>query len=204
MIASSHCIPSTNDSVSYEGDFVEKVVPKLESSAAWWFRRLPEFEREEAVASAVALAWSMYRALVLRGKEPLKFCSRFVACVVFRVCEGRQLGCSVNSADILSRAARRQHGIVVESLFADGRTAPGTWRGIVVEDRSAGPAETAAARLDIAEWLSRMSPRRRQIAECLGSGDRPMDVAREFRLSRGRISQLRQEFRKSWAAFQGE
>jgi len=78
------------------------------------------------------------------------------------------------------------------------------WRELVVEDHRSGPAETAATRLDFESWLSRLSPRRRRIAESLAQGNLPMDVAVEFGMSRGRVSQLRREFEDSWKAFQKE
>jgi DNA-binding NarL/FixJ family response regulator len=58
--------------------------------------------------------------------------------------------------------------------------------------------------LDFEAWLSRMPSRRRQIAEYLAQGHQTIDVAKRFRLSPGRISQIREEFRRSWLAFQSD
>ena len=43
-----------------------------------------------------------------------------------------------------------------------------------------------------------------RIAESLAEGNRTLDVARRFKVSPGRISQIREEFRQSWDEFHGE
>ena len=62
---------------------------------------------------------------------------------------------------------------------------------MLVEDRRAGPAETAAARLDLTAWLGTLSKRNRLIAKALSMGETTGDVARRYALSPGRVSQLR-------------
>jgi DNA-binding CsgD family transcriptional regulator len=49
-----------------------------------------------------------------------------------------------------------------------------------------------------------MSPRNRRIAKTLATGERTDRVARKFKLSKGRISQIRGELRRSWGHFHGE
>jgi FixJ family two-component response regulator len=71
-------------------------------------------------------------------------------------------------------------------------------------DRHCTPAELAASRIDVPAWLSRLKPRDRKIALKLAVGETTSAVARRFRLSEGRVSQLRGEFRNSWEVFQGQ
>ena len=73
-----------------------------------------------------------------------------------------------------------------------------------MEDRRAGPAEVAAARLDLAAWYRTLSKRNRKIASALSMGETTRDVARRYALSPGRVSQLRVWLRKHWEQFQGE
>ena len=68
----------------------------------------------------------------------------------------------------------------------------------------AGPAETAAARIDIAAWFASLPRRNRAVASALASGDGTGDVAAANGLSESRVSQLRNELRISWLVFQGE
>jgi hypothetical protein len=100
---------------------------------------------------------------------------------------------------VFSRQARRRHGFAVQSLDADPVDG---WKQIVAEDRRSTPADIATARLDIADWLGRMTNQRRKIAESLAAGYRTEEVAEMFNLSQGRISQLRREFEESWLEFQ--
>ena len=66
----------------------------------------------------------------------------------------------------------------------------------------AGPAQTAMARLDFAAWLERLPRRRRRMTEMLGAGETTQTVARRFRISPGRVSQIRRELKDCWDAFQ--
>ena len=96
----------------------------------------------------------------------------------------------MNLHDILSPQARRHYGITIERI--DRRDLrDGVWGEMLVEDRKAGPAETAAARLDLTAWLRTLTKRNRQIAKALSMGETTGAVARRFDLSPGRVSQLR-------------
>ncbi|MCY2989043.1 MAG: hypothetical protein NTY19_14405 [Planctomycetota bacterium] len=80
----------------------------------------------------------------------------------------------------------------------------GEWREVLVEDHHAGPAETAAARIDIGEWFDSLPRRKRRIAQTLATGETTKRTARQFRVSPGRISQMRRELQDAWRDFQGE
>jgi len=72
----------------------------------------------------------------------------------------------------------------------------------LLEDRRAGPAETAAARIDVTAWIGKLSPRNRRIARTLALGEQTAVVARRFGLTAGRISQLRASLQSQWIRFQ--
>jgi len=103
----------------------------------------------------------------------------------------------------LSPAARRLHGFTVER-FDQKDPQTGVWNEQLVEDRRAGPAETATARMDLAAWLRTLSKRNRQIAKALSVGETTAAVAQKFSLSPGRVSQLRDWLRQHWEQFQGD
>ena len=75
---------------------------------------------------------------------------------------------------------------------------------ILVEDRHAGPADTARVRLDFAAWLKSLPYRVRRIAKVLANGETTTAAAEKFELSAGRVSQIRGELRQAWQRFQGE
>jgi len=122
---------------------------------------------------------------------------------VKRVKMGRKAAASLSVRDVSSEFCQRQKRLTLERLDRFDRHS-GQWRDVLVEDRRAGPAETAAVRIDLGTWLQLQPKRRRQVAESLAVGDTPGEVARRLGVSAARISQLRRILRDSWDAFQGE
>ena len=116
---------------------------------------------------------------------------------------GRRVGTKLNVRDVSSEYAQREKGFIVERLdrFDEEK---GEWREVLVEDRKAGPADTAAARLDFAKWLAGLPKHKRRVAETLAKGETTKATARKFSVSPGRISQLRRELERGWQEFQGE
>jgi hypothetical protein len=118
--------------------------------------------------------------------------------------EGRKVGTPLNSRDVSSEYCRRKKGIVVERLDRYDAGENG-WREAVVQDtRSAPVTDVVAFRIDFADWLGRLSRRKRRIAELLALGNRAKAVSQRFRVSEARTAQLRRELAASWAAFGGE
>ena len=66
------------------------------------------------------------------------------------------------------------------------------------------PDQQAAFRLDFPRWLATLGTRDRRIALDMALGYRTQELARAYRLSAPRISQLRRRFHHSWQQFQGE
>ena len=87
-----------------------------------------------------------------------------------QVRDGRRVGGQQNAQDILSPSASKLHGFKVER-FDQRDQQTGIWNEQLVEDRRAGPAEVAAARLDLAAWYRTLSKRNRQIASALSMGE---------------------------------
>ena len=142
-------------------------------------------------------------ALVESGKEELAFPSALARFAIGRARHGRQLGSRMNIRDISSDYTKRQKSICLERLDQFDES-DGQWMEVLVEDRTAGPADTAASRIDFAAWLASMPSLRRKIAKFLATGGSRLDTARRFAVSPERISQLRREFLDSWLAFHGE
>src|SRR5271163_3422682 len=103
----------------------------------------------------------------------------------------------------MSPRAHVAKGFTLERLDRFNRRS-GEWREALVEDRTAGPAQIAETLIDFDSWLSTLSNRDRQLAEKLALGETSGCVARMFRISGGRVSQLRRELRANWHRFVGE
>ncbi|MBW3599546.1 MAG: hypothetical protein KY475_20020, partial [Planctomycetes bacterium] len=115
---------------------------------------------------------------------------------------GRSVADRLNIRDVLSRHCRQRKGVRVQRLDRYDE-AEQAWREILVEDRTAGPADTAAIRIDFAAFMQSLSPRERKIAAKLAEGETTGVTANLFQVSAARISQLRQEIMDKWHRFHG-
>ena len=177
------------------------MLPQIRRQAVIKLRHLRAEAREEFVAEVVARAYCVRQRLVEQGRPEIAHPTPLVKFAIRQVRAGRRVGCRQNSADLLAPQASRTDGLLIERIDRrDGRN--GVWNALLVEDRKAGPAEIAMARLDIQAWLRTMSKRNRCIARSLALGETTGAVARQFGLSAGRVSQLRHWFFAQWEQFQ--
>jgi hypothetical protein len=179
------------------------MLPAIETHAKVAFRNLDPEAREEAVQEVIANATVAYARLVELGKADVAYPTALARYAVAQVKDGRKVGNRLNIRDVTSPYAQMRKGITVERLdHYDKRT--GEWQEILVEDRNATPADVAATRIDFAAWLKSLPNRYRKIATTLATRETTGKVARMFRVSNARISQLRRQLCDSWREFQGE
>ena len=100
---------------------------------------------------------------------------------------------------MLSRYAQQHKGFVVQRLdrFDEDE---GQWQEVLIEDKTAGPADIARVRCDFSDWLKSLKCRDRRVAEFLANGETTTAASKKFKISAGRISQLRGEL-ADWAGF---
>jgi hypothetical protein len=180
-----------------------QLLPAIREQAEYAFRRVPVDAQEELVQETIATAYGLFVSLCRRGRSALVYATPLAKYAIRHVREGRRIGSRCNSLDITSPCACAAKRTTIERLdrFNPRR---GEWREVLVEDRTAGPAEIAMTRLDFASWLSTLSKRDRQLAEKLVLGETTGRVARTFRISAARVSQLRRELCANWHSFVGE
>jgi hypothetical protein len=179
------------------------MLPQIRRQAEFAFRAARPELKDELVAEVLANSYSAYARLVERGKEEIAHVVPLSRFAIRQVRSGRRVGSRLNIHDVTSPYARARKGITVERLDQFNNE-EGEWREVLVEDKKAGPAETAAARIDMAAWFKSLARRKRKIAKTLARGEATSTVAQLFGLSVGRVSQLREELRQSWRQFQGE
>jgi hypothetical protein len=176
------------------------MLPRIASQARRAFRQLRPEHRDEQVQEVVANAYCTFAALVRRGKVDVAYATPLANFAIRQVIAGRRVADKPRLRDVLSPQARSANGIVVERLdrFDEKQC---EWRQVLVEDRRVTPADIAASRIDVAAWLHSLPARNRRIAKTLAMGETTTDVARQFNLSRPRVSQLREELKTSWEQF---
>ena len=166
-------------------------------------RDLDADAREEFVQAVVANTLAAFVRLVELGKAEVAYAGPLATYAVAQIHEGRQVGTRLNVRDVSSDYCQLQKGVAMKRLDHFDREEDG-WLEVLIEDRRAGPAETAAFRIDFPAWLKTLSKRDRKIAWKLALGETTRHVARLFRVSDARISQLRRELERSWRCFHGE
>jgi hypothetical protein len=171
-------------------------LPRIQRIARFRLRHLCAEPKEEAVAETVALAWNAFRRLFLTGREVAPLIGKIAEFSARQVRCGRQLT-GTRIRDVLSPVPRHDH--LVEAIpFSDDDDADPAVVDALQDRRHADPAEEAALRVDLGEWLDSLDALQRQIAEELASGLNTTDVARQRRVSRTRIWQRREELKESW------
>jgi hypothetical protein len=179
------------------------MLPGIRKCARHAFQSLPPEAREEAVADVIANALVAFIRLVERGKVELAYPTVLARYGIAQHRCGRRVGTKLNVLDITSPYCRAMKRVVVERLdrFDDEE---GVWKEILIEDGHATPAELAASRIDFPAWLSTLSRRDRKLAIKLAAGENTGKVARLFRISAGRVSQIRRELMECWRKFVGD
>jgi hypothetical protein len=155
-------------------DFLD-LLPQIRRTAGCSFRGLNAEAREEAIQEVVATAFKWYDRLVRSGRGALVYAGPLARFAVRHVRSGRTCASRLNGRDLMSSYCRNR------TAAASRRPAPRRnteWEATLVEDRCAGPAETAAARIDFAGWLKTLSSQRRRFARVLAAASPADNFAR--------------------------
>jgi hypothetical protein len=179
------------------------MVPKIETHAQRAFRQLNAEARGEAVQEVVCNACAAVARLVELDKVAVAYPSALARFGVAQTRGGRKVGGRLNVRDVSSPYCQREKGLTLDRLDGFDKQEE-AWLEMLLEDRHAGPAEVAAMRMDFAAWLQGLPRRLRKVATFLAGGETTTAAARRFRVSPGRISQLRKELFHALQRFQGE
>lgn len=180
------------------------MIPAIRKYASFAFRHLKAELRSEMIQEVVANAWKAFVRLVQLGKTDLAYPTPLASYGVRQAKDGRKVGGSLNITDVLSKYCQEQKHVTVERLdrFNDQNNC---WEeACVIDTRHAPVPDVVAFRCDFSEWLKSLKYRDRRIAEFLSLGHRTRDAAQRFKVSEGRVSQLRRELAESWQQFVGD
>ncbi len=177
-----------------------KMLPRIKRQARAALSGMDAESREDAISEVVANAMCAYRRLHERGELERAFISALTRYAVAQYRDGRRVGTAQNSGDVYSVRARRKGNYETVHLGAPGQQV-GEWMECLHDNRVTPIPDQVAFRIDFPEWLRTQTARDKQIAERLAIGFSTAEVAAEFGVSRGRISQLRRELADSWYEF---
>lgn len=202
MIATAKSFRCHQSPAAWHADF-EAMMPVIDTYAKIAFRHLNPEAREEAVEEVLCNACCAYARLVELNKADLAYPRVLARFGVAQTREGRKVGGRLNIHDVMSPYCRSRKKVVLEQLDTYDPEED-CWQEVLLEDRRAGPAETAAIRVDFPSWLQVLPSRMQKIATFLAQGETTTAAAEEFGVSRARISQIRRELYRAWSLFQGE
>lgn len=197
-------------------EFLE-LIPIVERQVRFAFRGRSAADREEAAAEAVAAAYESYVKLTARGKNPARnFPSAFAAYAILHVKAGHHVGSSSSSTDVLSPRAWKKRGFRVEPLSGSPGVARDPRNPVVhrrpegdfdeqLRDNTRSPVpDQAAFRVDFPTFLAGLGQRDRELVKFLALGHSAHSAATRFKLSEGRVCQLRKTWRERWCQSQDE
>jgi len=207
-------VQSSSKKDSAHDDFLE-LAPVVERHAGVVFRHLDTEAREEAVSEAVAAAFEAHIKLKARERSAYHFPSVLAHFAVLHVKDDRHVGGRSSSRDVLSRKAQQRRGFRVVPLPMTVRTGydnryaqpHGQRQQDLLEeclrDNTQSPVvDQVIFRIDFPVFLKSLTARDRQMAMALAQGHAAKQVAERFHVTAGRVTQLRQLWKREWDTFQ--
>jgi hypothetical protein len=195
-----------------------ELLPRVETHAriTFGFLRCRDL-REDKIQESVALAWQWFLRLAEQGKDVNTFLVTFCRLLVRAVRAGRRVCGMHRSKDVLNPLAQRRFGFRVERLPASTRCSHDSLSSPVLrqkqhnafeerlQDNTITPVvDQVIFRLDWPRFFRALSRRDRGLATFLSKGNTNKLASRKFRLSPGRVTQLRQQWCREWRTFQGD
>ena len=194
--------PTKSASSPMAAEAFPALLPRLTSNLRSAFGRFQPGQRDDALQETVASAFVAFSRLCQQGRSQFGVPRSLAQYAIAHWFAGRRVGSPLNGNDVLSPYAQRRHPISVEQL--DHEDSEDAWRASIVADRQTPIPDQVWFRIDFPVWLAQLSARNREIAVALAQGDTAREVSQRFKLSPGRVSQLRREFHESWQQFHGE
>ena len=167
-------------------DVLLRMIPVIEACAERAFQHLRSEARAEAVQNALCCACSAVARLAERGRLDLCHPTVMARYAIAQTKAGRMLGRTLNCQDVASRHCQQRKGVIVDRLG---------------QSQTYSPDELIVTRIDLSFWLATLNPRDRSVIQFFSIGHQANDVAKQFGLSEGRVSQLRRELYRSWCRY---
>jgi hypothetical protein len=191
------------------------LLPRIQTHAQITFRAIncPD-QKADKICETIALAWRWFRRLHEQGKDISGFTMVFTYTIARAVKSGRRLCGQEKARDVLSATAQQRHRFKVaflpcstaashQHLYAvpHGQHKHDAFEEMLHDDGRTPVPDQAAFRIDFPAWCQTLGERDRRLVYALMIGERTQDVARQFGLSPGRISQKRRQFHQDWHQF---
>lgn len=183
-------------------DLFLAMLPTIESIARKGFRfvRCPD-QRQDCICEAIAIAWSWYRRLIERGRDPSAFVVTFSRLAARAVACGRRLCGQERIRDVTSIVCRRRHGFLLASLLKNSPSTTTAIEDALIDNTKSPIPAQVQFRCDFSDWKRRLSAKKQTMLELLALGHQAKDVAQVFGISTARVSQIRTGLRRDYLQF---
>jgi hypothetical protein len=185
-----------------QASFLATVLPRVLSHGRVSFRNLKCRDRkEDAIQEMIALTWMWHLRLAEKGKDATRFPTALATYAARAVRCGRRLVGQERAKDVLSPLSQQEQHFAVEKL-PDYSTLGGSPLEEALHDNTVSPVpDQVIFRLDFPAWMGTLGQRNRALAEDMALGEKTQDLAEKYRVSQGRISQMRRYFQQDWSRF---
>jgi hypothetical protein len=180
-----------------------RMLPAIQRHARVALRRLKCEAKDDAICEVIANCLCSYRRLYERNELRRAYASVLVRFAVALYYRGRRVGTSQCSHDVYSARARTTAQLEIRSIGTP-QEQRAEWMECLTDNCRTPVPDQAHFRIEFPRWLSKQTRRNRQIADRLSLGCSTSEVAHEFKISPGRVSQIRRQFCDSWNEFNGE
>ena len=159
-------------------------------------------DSEELVQDTLATAAEMLQSLEKAGR---KIPAKSVAFYSIQRAKSGRRAYQSGASDPLSPVFRTRNTSAIVPIDApmqsegEGSRTMSDFIGAPTED----PSETALRRIDWESFLGTLASREKQILSCIADGWRNMDIARRFKVTPARITQMKREIAERIKQFMG-
>lgn len=182
----------------------ESVLPRIVRHARVYFRGIKCWHTfQDKVQEVRSLCWKWVKYLQKVGKKWWCFMARLADYACRAVHSGRKVAGSIKARDVFNGITQARKGFYVGKLPDVSTESSNPLVEALADNTRSEVPDQAAFRCDFPRWRSSYDRRRQQIIDALALGHGTKDVARRFRLSESRVSQLRRQFMEDWARFTG-
>lgn len=181
------------------------ILPKIELHARICFRQVKcPGKKADKVAERVALAWRWFCRLAERGKDATQFPMVLADYAARHVRSGRRLTGQEKPNDVLSPRAQQMRNFNVDKLPDFSTLTWNPYMEALHDSTRTPPPETAAFRIDWPSFLTTRTERDRRIIADMARGETTTRLSQKYKISLGRVSQLRRDFHDDWKRHCGE
>lgn len=178
------------------------VLPRVERHARVVFRSVPCLDtREDKVQEVSGLCWKWVRKLDKLGKKWWTFVSQLATFACKAVKSGRKVTGCIKIKDVMNEINQARRGYCITKLPDISTESSNPLSDALIDNTRTEVPEQVAFRCDFPTWVSGYGDRDRALMSDMALGHRTKDLARRYRLSEGRVSQLRRQFHDSWQHF---